>query len=57
MRGMIPTQDLHVKEMVRLLPPRALKAELPMSESANATVVRGRQAVNNILSQWHLGIL
>jgi 3-deoxy-7-phosphoheptulonate synthase len=51
MRGMIPTQDLHVKEMVRLLPPRALKAELPMSETANATVVRGRQAVNNILSQ------
>ncbi|HZM04639.1 MAG TPA: 3-deoxy-7-phosphoheptulonate synthase [Candidatus Saccharimonadales bacterium] len=48
---MIPTQDLHVKEMVRLLPPRALKAELPVSEAANATVVRGRQAVNNILSQ------
>jgi len=39
------------KEMVRLLPPRALKAELPVSEAANATVVRGRQAVNNILAQ------
>jgi 3-deoxy-7-phosphoheptulonate synthase len=48
---MIPTQDLHVKEMVRLQPPRALKAEQPVSEAANATVVRGREAVNNILAQ------
>ena len=48
---MFPTQDLHVKEIVRLLPPRALKAELPMTEACNATVVRGRQAINNILAQ------
>ena len=48
---MFPTQDLHVKEIVRLLPPRALKAELPMTEACNATVVRGREAINAILAQ------
>jgi 3-deoxy-7-phosphoheptulonate synthase len=48
---MFPTQDLHVKGIVRLLPPRALKAELPMTEGCNATVVRGRQAINAILAQ------
>jgi 3-deoxy-7-phosphoheptulonate synthase len=48
---MFPTQDLHVKEIVRLQPPRALKAELPMTEASNATVVRGREAINNILTQ------
>jgi 3-deoxy-7-phosphoheptulonate synthase len=48
---MFPTQDLHVKEIVRLLPPRALKAEWPVPESANATVARGRQAINAILAQ------
>lgn len=37
--------------MVRLQTPRALKAELPMSEAANATVVRGREAVTRILRQ------
>jgi 3-deoxy-7-phosphoheptulonate synthase len=49
--GMFPTQDLHVREIVRLSPPRALKAKLPMTEGCNATVVRGREAVNNILAQ------
>lgn len=48
---MYPTQDLHVKEIVRLQPPRALKAELPMTEECNATVVRGRQVINDILTQ------
>ncbi|MGD0815181.1 MAG: 3-deoxy-7-phosphoheptulonate synthase [Verrucomicrobiota bacterium] len=48
---MFPTQDLNVKEIVRLLPPRALKDELPMTETCNATVVRGRQAINAILAQ------
>ncbi|MGP8198030.1 MAG: 3-deoxy-7-phosphoheptulonate synthase [Limisphaerales bacterium] len=48
---MFPTQDLNVKEIVRLLPPRALKDELPMTEACNATVVRGRQAINAILAQ------
>ena len=49
--GMFPTQDLHVREIVRLLTPRALKAQLPMTEAANTTVVRGREAVTNILRQ------
>jgi 3-deoxy-7-phosphoheptulonate synthase len=48
---MFRTQDLHVREIVRLLAPRALKAELPTTEAANATVVRGREAVTRILRQ------
>jgi 3-deoxy-7-phosphoheptulonate synthase len=48
---MFPTQDLHVKELVRLSTPRAVKAELPMTEAANAVVVRGRESVNRILQQ------
>ena len=39
---MFQTQNLHVKETVRLLTPRALKAQLPASEEANATVVTSR---------------
>src|SRR5881392_1701871 len=46
---MQPTQNLHVKEIVRLLPPRALKDEFPMTERANRTVVEGREAVKRIL--------
>jgi 3-deoxy-7-phosphoheptulonate synthase len=49
--GMFPTQNLRVKEMVRLSTPRALKADLPMTETANATVVRGREAISDILEQ------
>ncbi len=48
---MFPTQDLHVKELVRLSTPRALKAELPMTEAANATVARSREAIARILQQ------
>jgi 3-deoxy-7-phosphoheptulonate synthase len=48
---MLPTQNLHVKETLRLLPPKALKAELPMSESSNQTVVESRQRVMDILEQ------
>jgi len=46
---MFPTQNLHVKETLRLITPRALKAELPMSEATNHTVVSGREAVMHIL--------
>src|SRR6267154_1405487 len=49
--GMFPTQNLRVSEVVRLSPPRALKAELPMTEAANATVVRGRQCIQAMLEQ------
>jgi 3-deoxy-7-phosphoheptulonate synthase len=48
---MFPTQNLHVKEMVRLSPPRALKTALPMTETANATVVKGRETIQAILEQ------
>src|SRR6184192_3375647 len=48
---MQPTQNLHVREIVRLLPPRALKEEFSMIERANRTVVEGREAVRRILRQ------
>jgi 3-deoxy-7-phosphoheptulonate synthase len=48
---MFPTQNLHVKETVRLLTPRALKAEFAMSEASNRTVVESRQNVMGILEQ------
>jgi 3-deoxy-7-phosphoheptulonate synthase len=35
---MYRTQDLHVKEIVRLLSPRALKAQSPTPDAVNATV-------------------
>jgi 3-deoxy-7-phosphoheptulonate synthase len=48
---MLPTQNLHVKEAIRLLTPRALKAQLPITDSANVTVVSSRQKVTRILQQ------
>jgi 3-deoxy-7-phosphoheptulonate synthase len=48
---MLPTQNLHVKEAVRLLTPRALKTELPLSEASNCTVVESRDRVQRILQQ------
>ncbi len=48
---MTPTQNLRVREILRLLTPRALKAELPMSEAANRFVVEGRAAIERILQQ------
>src|SRR6185436_1876375 len=46
---MLPTHNLHVKETVRLAPPRDLKTEFPMTEAANQTVVAGRNAISSIL--------
>ena len=48
---MYPTQDLHVKELVRLSTPRALKADLPMTDAASTTVAHSRQAIGRILRQ------
>jgi len=48
---MIQTYDLRVKETVRLLTPRALKAAFPMNAASNATVLAGREAVDGILEQ------
>jgi 3-deoxy-7-phosphoheptulonate synthase len=46
---MFRTQDLHVREIVRLLAPGKLKAESPITDAASATVVRSREAVTRIL--------
>jgi 3-deoxy-7-phosphoheptulonate synthase len=48
---MFRTQDLHVKEIVRLLTPRELKAQLPATDAANATVARSRERIVRILQQ------
>lgn len=48
---MLPTQNLRVKEVLRLLTPRALKAELPIPEASNTTVVNSRAGVQRILEQ------
>jgi 3-deoxy-7-phosphoheptulonate synthase len=48
---MFPTQNLHVKETVRLLTPAALKTELPMSEPSNQTVVVSRERVGRIINR------
>ena len=45
------TQDLHVKEIVRLLTPNELKAQSPTTGAANATVARSREQVVRILRQ------
>jgi len=45
------TQDLHVRDFTRLMAPRALKEELPATETAGATAVRGRETVTRILRQ------
>jgi 3-deoxy-7-phosphoheptulonate synthase len=48
---MYRTQDLHVKEIVRLLTPRELKQQQPAPDTANATVARSRERVIRILRQ------
>ena len=48
---MRPTQDLRVKETVRLLTPSTLKKELPMSEVCNDVVVNSRDQITRILQR------
>ena len=48
---MLPTHNLHVRESIRLVSPRELKAQLPMTEAANKTVVSGRDTISAILKQ------
>jgi 3-deoxy-7-phosphoheptulonate synthase len=43
------TQNLHIVETRRLLPPRALKEALPLSGRIAQTVVEGRESVQRIL--------
>src|SRR5262249_37307598 len=45
-----PTQDIHVRNTEQLISPRELKAQFPMTPTANDTVVKGREALRNILS-------
>jgi 3-deoxy-7-phosphoheptulonate synthase len=51
MGAMLPTQNIHVKGTTRLITPRALKAELPISESANQTVASSRGRIIDILNK------
>lgn len=46
---MQPTSDLNVSALKPLVPPRAIKRDLPMSEAAHRTVVSTREAVKAIL--------
>ncbi len=46
---MLPTTDLNVRETVPLISPTKMKAEAPISERANRTVVDGREAVKHVL--------
>ena len=48
---MFKTQDLHVREIVRLATPRVIKSEFPTTDAANATVAQARERIIKILSQ------
>src|SRR5262245_24185059 len=47
---MQPTNDINVRGTVPLVSPRQLKEELPMTETANQTVVDAREQIKRILS-------
>jgi 3-deoxy-7-phosphoheptulonate synthase len=49
--AMLPIQNLRVKEAVRLLTPRALKSELPISKESTRTVIASRENIGRILHQ------
>ena len=48
---LVPTNNLRVKELVRLTPPSVLKSGLPMTEASNQTVVESRNVISKILKQ------
>ena len=48
---MYRTQDLHVKEIVRLSSPREIKAETPGGEAVAATVAQSRERIIRILER------
>jgi len=48
---MFKTQDLHVREIVRLASPRAIKELFPAMPEATATVVQSRERIIRILRQ------
>ncbi len=47
---MLQTHDLNVVSMTPLIPPRAMKADLPITERSAETVIQGRQAIQDILN-------
>jgi 3-deoxy-7-phosphoheptulonate synthase len=51
MTAMFRTHNLHVREFVRLLTPRDLKAQLPMTDAAGSTVAKSRERIIHILRQ------
>jgi 3-deoxy-7-phosphoheptulonate synthase len=51
MSGMLPTQNLHVRSVARLITPRALKADFPASEASNRVVAESRERVKRILTR------
>jgi 3-deoxy-7-phosphoheptulonate synthase len=48
---MFKTQDLHVREIVRLSSPRVVKSAFPATEAALATVAQSRERIIRILRQ------
>ena len=46
---MVPTSNIRVREMRRLIAPRALRKQLPLTQGAYETVVAGRDAVTRII--------
>jgi 3-deoxy-7-phosphoheptulonate synthase len=48
---MFKTQDLHVRELVRLSSPQQVKSTLPMTDAISATVAQSRERVIRILQQ------
>ena len=48
---MFKTQDLHVREIVRLSAPRVIKAALPGNDATSATVAESRERIIRILRQ------
>lgn len=44
------TENLNIRDTVPLVPPEAMKRTLPMNESANETVVAGREGIRRIMS-------
>jgi 3-deoxy-7-phosphoheptulonate synthase len=47
----LTTQNLHVREIIPLISPNELKRELPLTETASLTVVRGRNEITRILAK------
>ncbi len=45
------TEDLRIKDYLPLMPPRALKQQLPLSPQAEKTVVEGRETIQRIINK------